>query len=227
MQLSNSSIGLFCDCPRCFYFEKKLSVPRPRGIFSSLPNGIDRILKNQMNEHRGRLPEIMRCKETEGYVLFDDAALMKKYCHWKSSPLKYTDSKGNVLVGALDELLYNPKTDKYMPADWKTKGSEPDQEYCEKYYQKQLNFYALLCMSGGLKIDDYGILQYFFPSENGKEGLVTFNTKTFVLKTDVIAAMELFRKAILCIESITPPPSSADCEFCRYAFLRHENEASS
>ena len=55
MQLSASSLSVFKDCKRCFYLDKKMKAPRPRGIFSSLPGGIDGLLKKRLDEYRGRL----------------------------------------------------------------------------------------------------------------------------------------------------------------------------
>lgn len=221
MQLSSSSLSTFCECPRCFYIEKKLGCARPRGIFSSLPNGIDKILKNQMDRFRGKLPEIMDHPRLAGFVLFDNDALMKKYRHWKSSPLKYEDGKGNVLVGALDELLFNPRTGYYAAADWKTKGSEPDQAYCEQYYQKQINIYTFLGECGGLKMSSFGVLQYFFPVDTDvSAGVIPFQSKTFILEANPGAAKDLFDSAIRCLESDIIPPSSSGCEYCSYAAKR-------
>lgn len=222
MQLSNSSLSVFCDCPRCFFLDKKLGIPRPRGIFSSLPGGIDKILKEQMDANRGKLPEMLRVPETAGYVLFDDPALMKKYRHWKSSPLKYTDAAGNVLVGALDDLLHSPTAGLFAAHDWKTKGSEPNQAYCEQYYQRQIDIYTLLGQAGGLKMADFGTLGYFWPI--GTLSGIRFLTKTFVLKANPEAAKKSFNDAIACLNSYLTPPAKFGCEYCSYTVARHSIE---
>jgi hypothetical protein len=215
IQLSNSSLALFVECPRCFKNDKSYGIPRPRGIFSSLPNGIDKLLKQSFDSQRGTLPEIICRPELNGYVLFDNDALLKKYRNWKSSPLKYKDASGNVLVGALDDLLYNPSTDTYAMLDFKTRGASPDQEYCEKYYQKQVDTYALLLLSGGFKVADFGVLLYFYPIESENES-IKFESKAFLLKPNPMAAQELFSLALACLGSEISPPSSPECQYCSY-----------
>ena len=58
LKLSPSSLNLFLECPRCFWLYKVKGVGRPDGIFPSLPNGMDKILKEHFDRfmEKGELP---------------------------------------------------------------------------------------------------------------------------------------------------------------------------
>jgi len=49
-KFSPSKLNLVKDCPRCFWLEFNKKFRRPRGIFPSLPSGMDKILKNHFDE---------------------------------------------------------------------------------------------------------------------------------------------------------------------------------
>lgn len=216
MQLSASSLRSFVECRRCFYLEKNHQLYKPRGPFPSLPGGVDAAIKKKLDAHRGSLPpELRDIRELDGWMLFDDAAKLASYRNWKSKDsLKYRDIQGNVLVGALDDILMT--ADRLCaPFDYKTKGSEPSQDDCEKYYTLQLDTYALMLAAGGYSIAEFGALFYFWP-EPDQDNLVRFKTKVFFLTVSAERALSTFKDAITCLSLKTIPAASADCEFCRY-----------
>ena len=57
-KLSPSSLNLMKECPRCFWLHQHKVWSRPSGIFPSLPNGMDKILKVHFDKFRdkGKLP---------------------------------------------------------------------------------------------------------------------------------------------------------------------------
>src|SRR3989344_3937655 len=59
----STGLNLFRDCPRCFWLHYNKNVHRPRGIFPSLPGGMDLVLKDYFDQFRGSLPP-----ELEGKV---------------------------------------------------------------------------------------------------------------------------------------------------------------
>ena len=103
VKLSPSSMSTLKDCPLCFWlaFNKKISPPG--GIFPSLPSGMDLVLKKHFDAFRekGKMPEELN---GTGARLFNDMDLLKV---WRSNfkGIRWTDSKGNVLRGAVDEIL--------------------------------------------------------------------------------------------------------------------------
>src|SRR4030067_161384 len=143
MNLSASSLGTFESCPRCFWYEKNRKNPRPRGLFPSLPGGIDRVLKEWANGLRACTGIVPTLETDKGpHKLFEDSVKVAKWQNWRSG-LKWPDGKGNFLIGALDDVLTN-EAGKFVPLDWKTKGSETNQDDVEKYYQRQLDCYSLV-----------------------------------------------------------------------------------
>ena len=44
-KLSRSKIDLFWECPRCFYFDRRLGVGRPPGFPFALNSAVDHLLK--------------------------------------------------------------------------------------------------------------------------------------------------------------------------------------
>src|SRR3990167_4472305 len=217
MQLSNSSLNIFKECPRCFYIDRIYKSARPRGIFSSLPNAIDGILKDKLEAYRGGLPpSLVKYPELNGFELYNGSDL-KKMRNWKTNPLKMQDAKGNTIVGAFDDLLYNPKTAAFAILDYKTKGSKPDQAYCEKYYQQQVDIYSRFLEAGGKVLAPFAVLLYFWSepsvSEIQIDSLVSFDCQPFFLKPDPAAAEELFKEAVDCLEGQLPGHEPA-CEYC-------------
>src|SRR3989338_6659737 len=55
IMLSPSALNLFLECARCFWLEKVKKIKRPRGIFPSLPGGMDRIIKTYFDSYRSQV----------------------------------------------------------------------------------------------------------------------------------------------------------------------------
>ncbi|MCO6434707.1 hypothetical protein, partial [Nitrosomonas nitrosa] len=51
-KLSRSKIDLFLQCPRCFYFDRRLGVGRPPGFPFALNSAVDHLLKLEFDVHR-------------------------------------------------------------------------------------------------------------------------------------------------------------------------------
>ena len=128
IRLSPSTLNLFRECPRCFWLQFKKGIARPRGIFPSLPNGMDKVLKKYFDSYRkkGTLPpEIAQEIGTSAklYTNMEDLKIWRN--NFKGLQKEYPEYKFT-LRGAIDELLIS-KDGKYIPFDFKTRG----------YYQHQ------------------------------------------------------------------------------------------
>ncbi len=51
-RLSRGRIDLFLNCPRCFYFDRRLGIDRPPGYPFSLNSAVDKLLKKEFDIHR-------------------------------------------------------------------------------------------------------------------------------------------------------------------------------
>ncbi|MFH1578007.1 MAG: PD-(D/E)XK nuclease family protein [Candidatus Omnitrophota bacterium] len=215
--LSPTTLNLFINCPRCFWLHINHGIKRPRGIFPSLPGGMDSIIKNYFDQYRikGELPE-----EIEGAVtgkLFSDIDILKKWRSWKLTNLRYEDKTLNtVLTGALDDCIVEDEF--FIPLDYKTRGWEI-KENSSYYYQTQLDCYCLILESSGYKTKGIAYLVYYWPEEVIKNGIVKFRVKPIKMKTNIESARRIVNDAITLLSG-TIPKSHPDCEYCNLVINR-------
>lgn len=215
-----TGLSLFRECPRCFWLHYNENVHRPRGVFPSLPGGMDLVIKKYFDKYRGRLPPEIDGK-VEGKLL-PDVELMGKWRNWRTG-LLYEDKKLDaVLFGALDECLID-EDDYYIPLDYKTRGGAPKDGDSEKYYQTQLDTYAFLLNQNGYKTRNFAYLVYYFPKEVKKDGIVSFEVKPIKVITDLKRAQKTFEDAVLLLQDPIPQKHSG-CKYCLWINNRLEFE---
>src|SRR3989344_5847786 len=154
-KLSPSALNLFKECPRCFWLSQHKVWKRPAGIFPSLPSGMDKILKTHFDNFRkkGQLPpELCNNSECKNLKLFDEEEKLKL---WQNNfkGIQYKDKKGNILKGAVDNILTKGK--KLIVLDYKTRGFELKGDTAE-HYQLQIDLYNYLLRKTGYSTEDYG-----------------------------------------------------------------------
>jgi CRISPR/Cas system-associated exonuclease Cas4 (RecB family) len=217
IRLSPSTLNLFLECPRCFWLHINERIHRPRGIFPSLPGGMDSVIKVYFDKYRikGELPPEIKGK-VEGRLM-PDLGLLNKWRNWRTG-LEYKDEAlGVTLFGALDDALQDSSTSSeqvyYMPLDYKTRGFPPREGDSEKYYGNQLDSYALMLEANNYSIKDVGYLVYYYPEKVEENGVVTFNIKVIELKTDPKRATKVLKDAMKLLSGPIPPHHS-ECEYC-------------
>ena len=183
IKLSPSTLNLFLECPRCFWLDKVKGIKRPRGIFPSLPGGMDRVIKAYFDTFRAKdiLPAELNGNDFKGVQLFHDQVRLEKWRNWRTG-LEYHDEDGSIFSGALDDLLV--KDGQYIPFDYKTKGSVTTEEDAVKYYRNQLDGYALLLHENQMPTAGYGYLLYYSPKSVSEKGAVTFELQAIKIATD-------------------------------------------
>ena len=209
-KLSPSTLNLFVDCPRCFWLQFNKGIKRPEGIFPSLPSGMDRILKNHFDSfmQKGLMPPEL--KDVKG-KLFDDVDLLNK---WRNNlkGIEYKDKKGNMLHGAIDNLLVH--NGKFIVLDFKTRGF-PLKEDTHEHYIDQLNIYNYLFRKNKYETEDFAYLLFYHPNKVQENGDVDFNKDLVKITINVQKAEKLFKDAIDCLEG-KMPDSSEECKYCSY-----------
>lgn len=211
IRLSPSSLNLFLECPRCFWLQINEGIHRPRGIFPSLPGGMDSVIKLYFDKYREKkeLPPEIEGK-VEGKLIFD-IALLNKWRNWRTG-LNYEDEiLGISLIGALDDCLQDGKY--YIPLDYKTRGSAPREGDSEKYYGNQLDCYALLLEENGYPVKGIGYLIYYYPKKVEEHGKVIFDVDVIELKIDPKGARKTLESAMKLLNGPIPPHHS-ECEYC-------------
>jgi CRISPR/Cas system-associated exonuclease Cas4 (RecB family) len=217
-KLSPSSLSLMEECPRCFWLHHNKDKKRPECIFPSLPSGMDRILKVHFDKfmETGILPpELRESPECKGCKLFDDREKLKV---WRNNfkGISLTDKEGNILHGAVDNLLVKNK--KIIVLDYKTRGY-PLKEDTAEHYQNQLNIYNYLLRKNGYFTEDYAFLLFYVPREVKETGEVLFDTKLIKMKIDISEAEKLWKKALKVLNGPCPPKHEEEAERCAWCEL--------
>lgn len=215
MRLSPSALNLLNDCPLCFWMDKVKGIKRPRGIFPSLPSGMDFIIKKDFDKYRevGVLPVVM---DIPGIRLVE-IKLIKAWRHWRSGLSWNIPGTDYLLGGALDEAVCSLNTPViYSPVDYKTRGSAvPDwQAYVKKYYQAQISTYDLLLQKNGYQTSGKGYFVYFYPEHvEVSTGKCKFKTVLVEIETHPDDALALAEKAMEIIAGPMPEPDPG-CDYC-------------
>lgn len=210
VQLSPTSLNLFKECKLCFWLNRVKGVERPEGPDSTLPRGMDLLIKKYFDEYRARKelpPELVG--KVEGELLSDQQLIDSWRNRWEG--LYYEDKKLNaVFRGLLDECFFHNGF--YIPVDYKTRGFDLKEDSLS-YYQTQLDCYTFLLGANGYKHPFFGYLIYYIPEEVRENGKVRFRIEPKKLNTNPSAAYKLFKKAVSLLRS-PQPASHSDCEFC-------------
>ena len=209
-KLSPSSLNIMKECPRCFWLTQHKVWVRPSGIFPSLPSGMDAVLKTHFDKFRARgelPPELMKNGESKNMKLFDNHELL---AIWRSNfkGISYTDKEGNILRGAVDNILMKGK--KLIVLDYKTRGYDLKEDTHE-HYQDQLDIYNFLLRKAGYQTEDYSFLLFYVPKEILETGEVLFDTTLKKMKINVKNAEDIFKNAIKLLNGDCPEKG---CEWC-------------
>jgi hypothetical protein len=221
-KLSRSKIGLFLECPRCFYLDNKLGLKRPPGLPFSLNSAVDSLLKNEFDTHRA--------DGTQHY-------LQKKY-GIKAVPVAHESldiwrenfkgvecvhsTTGFVVSGAIDDLWFDPDTEEYIVVDYKaTAKSEPvtalDKDW-QDGYKRQMEVYQWLLRRNGLKTSDLGYFVYCTgrPDAKAFDGKLEFDINLIEYIGNDIWVEGTLNDIKRCLDSETIPESDKECEYCLY-----------
>ena len=212
-KFSPSSLNLLKNCPRCFWLHFNEGVRRPRGIFPSLPSGMDRILKEHFDSFRddGHLPPEL--SGLKGFTkLFEDSELLDE---WRNNfrGIQWEDKEGNRLRGAVDNILQ--KGDKLIVLDYKTRGY-PLKEDTAAYSQDQLDLYNFLLRKNGYETANYAFLLFYHPDKVSENGDIAFHADLVKMKVSVKNAENILKEALAVLGGKIPK-NSEDCEYCKWA----------
>lgn len=170
------------------------------------------MIKDYFDQYRGTLPPELK-GQVEGVLIKDQAAL-NRWRNWRTG-LEYQDEQRNaVLFGALDDCMIADGL--YVPLDYKTKGSAPSPGDGERYYQLQLDTYALLLKANGCAPASFAYLVYYFPLRVGAEGNVTFRVLPVRVAVDPERAKKLFERAVDLLRNDHVPERHSQCEYCAW-----------
>lgn len=218
-----------------------LKQKRPRGAYPTLPGAIDEVMKAHCDEARktGLVPPQLK-SFIGSHVLLEDQKAIDRMRFWKegltTTVERTIDYDGKAIThsyfiqGSIDDLLFDPDTDTFAIPDFKTRRSDPEPGYSEKYYQTSMDCYAFLLQEMGLEPNGQAFLWYMWPIEvhepfPEKEIHFKFGSSVQVLHVDA----DKIGKMLDEIAEITPkddileknwkpkrPSPNPDCEYCNY-----------
>lgn len=219
IRLSPSTIGIFKECPRCFWLDKVKGIKQPRGIFPTLPGGMDRALKDRYDRfrHSGVLPPEIR-SQLKG-KLFTNIKKLNEWRNWRQGMSCMVEDVQ--LRGAVDDAFVEADG-MISPFDYKTRGAEPKSD-APDYYGHQLDIYALLFQENGYKISRKAYLAYYWQDcalddEPGIDQTVLFqfNCKIEKKEADPERAKILVTSAADCLNG-PEPEAIMTCPYCKFS----------
>ena len=220
-KLSRSKIDLFLNCPRCFYFDRRLGVGRPPGFPFALNSAVDHLLKLEFDIHRvagTKHPLIEKYGVDAMPVAHED---LDKWRH-NFTGIQFLHERTNFLVtGAIDDLWQNSKGE-YIVVDYKaTSKDEAITELNKDWqigYKRQMEIYQWLFKQNGFKVSNTGYFVYC----NGRadkqafDAKLEFDIKLLPYKGNDNWVEGVILNAIECLKSDKLPASGSDCDFCKY-----------
>ncbi len=220
--LSRSKVELFMNCPRCFYLDRRLGIPRPAGFPFNLNSAVDTLLKAEFDVYR-----------TSGkpHPLMVEAGLKAvPHAHehldsWRNNfrGVRTIHAASNLEVyGAIDDLWRDLESDELMVVDYKStsKNSEVNIDAAWQIsYKRQMEFYQWLLRQQGQAVSRRGWFVYC----NGRRDLPSFeNRLEFSIKLIPYDGDDGWVEGTLLkirqtLSADEPPAINHNCEYCSFA----------
>jgi len=219
-ELSRTKIDLFLNCPRCFYYDRRLGIGQPPGFPFSLNSAVDKLLKKEFDISRAKEEKhpLMKTYKIDG-IPFNHPDIKR----WRNNKegIRYFHKKTNLeIFGAIDDVWINSQKELII-VDYKATAKDGevtiDAEWQEGY-KRQMEIYQWLFRKNNFKVSSTGYFVYC----NGKTDRVAFDGKLeFDIKLIPYEGDDSWvEKTIVDIHkylnSETIPESGKDCDFCQY-----------
>lgn len=220
-KLSRSKIDLFLQCPRCFYYDRRLGVSRPPGFPFALNSAVDHLLKLEFDIHRAngtKHPLIEKYGVDARPVPHDD---LDTWRH-NFTGVQYLHVPTNLRVfGAIDDLWQNSQGE-YIVVDYKaTSKSEAITELNKDWhdgYKRQMEFYQWLLRQNGYQVSNTGYFVYCNGQMDRKafDGKLEFDITLIPYAGDDSWVEKTIARAHACLNEDKIPEANSDCDYCNY-----------
>lgn len=220
-KLSRSKLELFLECPRCFYFDRRLGVGRPPGFPFSLNSAVDKLLKKEFDIHRAKNQAHPLMKK---YGIDAVPVAHESLEKWRTNftGIQYLHEPTNFLMfGAIDDLWQNKKGE-YIVVDYKATSKDEQIIALNKEwqggYKRQMEIYQWLLRRNGYLVADIGYFVYC----NGRTDLqafdakLEFNISVIPYKGDDSWVEKAIKNAHKCLRAEKLPLSTNRCDYCAY-----------
>jgi len=223
--MSRTGLELFANCPRCFYFDKRLGHSRPPSLPFTLNNAVDTLLKREFDDCRtSREPHPLMTEAGIDAVPFEypnldqwrDARRGIRFSHQPS---------GFDVYGAVDDVWENSQGDLIL-VDYKAtaKAAEVTElnEAWHGAFKRQIEIYQWLFRQNGFAVSSTAYWVYangdvsaarFDQSLRFRMTVIPYTGSDDWVEPHIIAARA-------CLVNNSPPPPADDCKYCRFAESR-------
>ncbi|MFI5265295.1 MAG: PD-(D/E)XK nuclease family protein [Candidatus Levyibacteriota bacterium] len=220
-RISRSKIDLFMQCPRCFYLDRRLGIPRPSLPAFSLNNAVDALLKKEFDLLRanGEAHALMKKYKIDA-VPFQHQDINRWRENFKGK--EYHERENNFLVvGAIDDIWQNPKGE-LMIVDYKATSTERTISLEDEYkgaYKRQMEIYQWIFRNSGYKVSRTG---YFVFANAGRgkpsfDGTLEFELSIIPYTGDTGWILDTLAKIRILLTQDTVPDFTFTCDYCRHA----------
>lgn len=228
--ISRSGIDLYANCPRCFYFDKRMGTGRPPGFPFTLNTAVDTLLKKEFDTHRakGSTHPLMKAYGIKA-VPFQHANI-DEWRDARTRGIKFFHEPTNLLVrGGIDDIWENTKGELHI-VDYKATSKNEEVSLDADWqdgYKRQMEVYQWLFRKNGFKISDTGYFVYCNGKTDKKafDAKLEFNITVIPYKGKVDWVEPTVKNIKKCLMASKPPKQNEDCDYCRYrdAIQKHEN----
>lgn len=220
-KLSRSKIDLFLNCPRCFYFDRRLGVGRPPGFPFSLNSAVDHLLKKEFDIHRAEgtnHPLIEKYGVDARPVAHED---LDKWRH-NFTGVQYLHEATNFLItGAIDDLWQNSQGE-YIVVDYKATSKNEEITKLDKDwqigYKRQMEIYQWLLRRNGYKVSSTGYFVYCngITDKTAFDKKLEFEVTLIPYEGDDSWVEQAIIDAHKCLNSDQIPEANPECDYCSY-----------
>ena len=220
-RLSRSRIDLFLNCPRCFYFDRRLGIDRPPGYPFSLNSAVDKLLKKEFDIHRAKgtaHPLI------EHYKIDAVPFAREKINEWRDAlrrGITYLHKDTNLLItGGVDDVWVDSEGE-LMIVDYKATSKEEEVNLDADWqigYKRQMEIYQWLFRKNGFLVSDIGYFVYCNgdADKDAFDAKLEFDIKIIPYEGDDSWVEKTIIDVHKCLNSDKIPNAGSDCDYCKY-----------
>lgn len=219
-KVSRSKIDLFLECPKCFYYDRRLGVSRPSMPGWSLNSAVDTLLKNEFDILRKeKKPHELMMKYKIDAIPFQHPELN----NWRENfvGIQYLQEKTNLIItGAIDDVWIN-NDEELLIVDYKSTSTEKQISLDDKYkqgYKRQMEIYQWIFRQKGFDVSSTGYFVFANAWKNRPkfDGKLEFAMTIVPYEGDSEWVENVLFTLKECLESSTIPVSSMTCEYCMF-----------
>ncbi len=229
-RISRSKIDLYVNCPRCFYFDRRLGISRPSMPAFTLNNAVDTLMKKEFDIHRaaGTAHPLM-----EHYGIDAIPLAHEKIDEWRDAlrrGVQYHHGETNFLVtGGVDDIWVNPAGE-FIVVDYKATSSPNEVTLEGKWkeaYKRQMEIYQWLLRQNGFIVSTTGYFVYCNGTTDRAafDAKLEFDVRIIPYTGDDAWIPGILREMKVCLDADTVPLPGEECEHCAYraAAAGHES----